>query len=205
MTTKAERWSGKGQGAWHDLVAADCRISRWIALEFVPATLTSVKRWMGLALEYSGHGVPWIVLGIYALKTARSDVDKALAVNFLLGLILDLLVICLVKAVAARPRPPYDVKHRLLSIAVDRNNAFPSGHATRAVLIVAFCAGYVTTNTLVWLAVWAVCLCASRVLIGRHHLLDVVVAVPLGYLEAMISRHWLITVGITDFFLPMWT
>lgn len=68
------------------------------------------------------------------------------------------------------------------TVSVD-SYSFPSGHATRAILLAAFHA-YTSSDPVLWLAssVWAMIVAASRVVLGRHHVFDVIAGVAIGYL-----------------------
>lgn len=180
-------WSGHGRGLWSRIVQADLDLSRWLATELVPEPCRRFFRYLFLVLEYTGHGIPWICLALYWLISSSDQSARHMSMLLLLGLIVDLLFVCLVKVIAARPRPPYNEHHILLSVAVDRDNAFPSGHASRAVYLLGMAAAYSSGLSLVLTAVWALSLCASRVMMGRHHVLDIVAAFLVGIFEAVFT------------------
>ena len=71
--------------------------------------------------------------------------------------------------------------------AVDKFS-FPSGHATRATLLAALFTLLSPLPFLLWvpLAAWALAVAASRVLLGRHHLLDVLAGLTIGVVEAAV-------------------
>ena len=66
--------------------------------------------------------------------------------------------------------------------------SFPSGHATRAVLLSASCCllSGLPGLLVVPATAWAAAVCVSRVLLGRHHLLDVAAGAGLGLAEAAV-------------------
>ena len=67
--------------------------------------------------------------------------------------------------------------------------AFPSGHASRAVAILLM---YLTmfdlssTALFLWNS-WAIAVCISRVFLGRHHVIDVIVGMIMG-----VFVHWVL-------------
>ena len=82
----------------------------------------------------------------------------------------------------------------LLTVGPDKFS-FPSGHATRAVALALFfgidhpppVVGSVVALPL--LTGWALAVCLSRVLLGRHHALDVGGGIAIGWMEWMIAAQ----------------
>lgn len=147
-----------------------------------------------LLLEVSGHGVPWLMLpiAIFLFKPNLSPTAAALMVNFLLLTLLDLAAIGLLKPLFHRKRPAYNTGIGHVTIHIVDQFSFPSGHATRAGFVTAFillvqrlhpdglhrsiaCPAFFGLTFL-----WATAICVSRVALGRHHVLDVVVGAFLG-------------------------
>ncbi|KAI5078336.1 hypothetical protein GOP47_0006007 [Adiantum capillus-veneris] len=115
-------------------------------------------------------------------------------------------------ALFRRPRPVYN-KGMYLVVSVD-HYSFPSGHSSRAFTILIF----VLNSASEWkemispvlgvdelgllghyfvpflFASWAVATASSRILLGRHFLLDVVVGSVLGILEAWFVINYLLDV-----------
>jgi membrane-associated phospholipid phosphatase len=106
----------------------------------------------------------------------------------------------LLKAFARRRRPSTRKADYFKSIGPDQYS-FPSGHASRAILIAGifteiyplFDYGsivYLIYSVFVW--IWAFSVCISRLINGRHYLLDVVSGIGIGFLEAyFVSKLWL--------------
>lgn len=72
--------------------------------------------------------------------------------------------------------------------------SFPSGHASRAVLILLFFTVLNPVSILFWppLLAWAVSVAMSRLLLLRHHILDILGGVALAVFEALLlSIIWL--------------
>ncbi|GFQ04016.1 probable lipid phosphate phosphatase beta [Phtheirospermum japonicum] len=143
---------------------------------------------------------------IATLATTATPIATAsiLLLNLLIGSFLDLLLICLIKHLIQRPRPVYN-KNMFRSFSVD-HWSFPSGHSSRVFFIAVFCFFYscqirevLVTNienvgagswimehfvVVVW--VWATITSISRVLLGRHFVLDVVAGACLGVFEGFL-------------------
>ncbi|KAB0796251.1 hypothetical protein PPYR_10312 [Photinus pyralis] len=135
-------------------------------------------------LEISCHGVVWFacVLAFMWIYTDNSLVQ--MQINLLLGLIIDVIFIALTKAYTRRRRPVANTDDALGQIGPDKFS-FPSGHASRAVFVVYFFINLYPLTAFVYppLLAWATSVCISRILLCRHHLLDVGAGVLFGILE----------------------
>lgn len=101
------------------------------------------------------------------------------------ALILDIIIIASIKAFVRRRRPI--PMNKLLSINPDKYS-FPSGHASRSVMI-AFTLIYLDPISILFfppLLAWVSAICLSRVLAERHYILDVVCGAGIGILEGLI-------------------
>ena len=107
--------------------------------------------------------------------------------NLLLALLLDIAVVAIIKAFTRRRRPSYNVDDQYATVKLVDKFSFPSGHSTRAVMLAALLTLVAPINFILWLPLvaWAGAVCVSRVLLGRHHILDVVAGVLLGLLQAV--------------------
>ncbi|KAJ9173415.1 hypothetical protein P3X46_016553 [Hevea brasiliensis] len=135
----------------------------------------------------------------------------------LFGLLLDLSFVGLIKIIFRRPRPPYN-PHMSAAVSAD-NYSFPSGHASRVFLVAALVS--LSANTIEaalaelrasggfvhqWIAgddtklvgivvvavrVWAAMTALSRVLLGRHFLIDVLAGACLGVFEGLLAFQFL--------------
>ena len=98
-------------------------------------------------------------------------------------LVFDVVVISLTKAIVRRQRPAENTQD-MMTISVDKYS-FPSGHASRAFMLATFLVVQfhiiVTWKCIIWL--WAVSVAVSRILLGRHHVTDVVAGTVLGCIE----------------------
>ncbi|EES07505.1 hypothetical protein BDA96_04G312600 [Sorghum bicolor] len=144
-----------------------------------------VPRLLLKALEVAGDGRIWLPVPISLLLLSASPANPILA-GLVAGLVLDLILVGLVKVVVRRPRPDYNAKDMYVAVAAD-HWSFPSGHSSRAFLVASFlaAAGFRPREALF---LWATATSASRVLLGRHYVLDVVAGACLGVFEAWLSN-----------------
>lgn len=101
------------------------------------------------------------------------------------ALILDIVVVAVIKAFVRRRRPI--PMNKLLAVGPDKYS-FPSGHASRAVMVV-FILTYLSPVSIIFyppLLAWASAVSISRVLVERHYILDVLGGVGLGLLEGLV-------------------
>ena len=78
------------------------------------------------------------------------------------------------------------------TVSVDKFS-FPSGHATRAIAVAGFFVALYPLPLLLRLSLypWALSVVASRVFLGRHHVLDVACGSLIGVAEVLVmSMLW---------------
>ncbi|CAA7401128.1 unnamed protein product [Spirodela intermedia] len=173
-----------------------------------------VPRRLLKALEISGDGRIWIPIPIALLLASPSPELYCVAMGLLAGFLLDLLFVGLLKHLVRRSRPLYN-KGMYLTFAVD-HWSFPSGHSSRVFFISTFlylvrgslreaAAGVVGPSPwprwrtvledrglelghlfLPSVFLWSVVTSASRILLGRHFVVDVIAGGCLGLLEAAV-------------------
>ncbi|XP_071515852.1 polyisoprenoid diphosphate/phosphate phosphohydrolase PLPP6 [Panulirus ornatus] len=158
-------------------------------------------------LEYSCHGIPWLVGTATFIFLIPDQFVRQLLVNIFLALILDIIVIAVVKAITRRRRPLGNKGDEMFATVLVDKYSFPSGHATRAVMLSILLPlqfDLILPTSLVLIA-WGGAVCVSRVLLQRHHILDVVGGVIIGVLQALfMSKFWLSpqsAQGLVNFFL----
>lgn len=183
------------------LVELDTAVSLHLYTFFHPILPFSLLK----LLELSGDGRLFfpITLSILFFNTDPTPATLLL-LNLLIGSVLDLLLIGLIKHLIQRPRPVYN-KNMFLSFAVD-HWSFPSGHSSRVSFIAAFFSFFSEQIADFWLLkpynvdaeswiaryfvlmvmLWASITSVSRVLLGRHFVLDVVAGALLGVLEGLL-------------------
>ncbi|XP_014489212.1 PREDICTED: presqualene diphosphate phosphatase-like [Dinoponera quadriceps] len=139
-------------------------------------------------LELSCHGIPWLVTIITFNWILDNKNLSQMQVNLTIGLLLDILLVCIIKVITRRRRP--SLHNSLFFIGPDKYS-FPSGHASRAVFITYFFF-YIWPISLIFaspLLAWSVSVCLSRLLMKRHHILDVLFGIFLGILEGVIMEY----------------
>ncbi|KAJ8903517.1 hypothetical protein NDN08_004623 [Rhodosorus marinus] len=150
-------------------------------------------------LEWTGHGVVWylcVLAGFFLVKDARPGF-YALMGNLFVGLSTDLLIVVIIKPLARRKRPHYNPGKTELSLQSVDKFSFPSGHATRCAMVTGLVLhGYlvykIPSEALVWATIlWAITVMESRVMLGRHHVLDIVGGSLLGSLNAVFVSRFL--------------
>ncbi|KAI9558751.1 hypothetical protein GHT06_015540 [Daphnia sinensis] len=167
-------------------------------INLMQVKLPSITKSETKFMEISGSGYIWLP-SCAILYFMHPLVPKQLPVNLFMAFLLDIIVIGLLKAFARRRRPPAKNPDFFKSIGPDQFS-FPSGHASRTILISfifseinpLFDLGYLNlgVSLLVW--VWSFSVCFSRILNGRHYLFDVLIGVLIGFVEGfLVSYLWM--------------
>lgn len=139
-------------------------------------------------LEISCHGIPWLTLSLVFIWVLNSKTLYQMQINLLIGLLLDIIFVALLKAITRRRRPA--TNDDAFSIGPDKYS-FPSGHASRSAFIVYFFF-HLWPISLIYtppLLAWSFSVCMSRLLMRRHHILDVLVGVLLGIFEGLLIGY----------------
>ena len=180
------------KSALRHIVELDQVFSRQIYDTFQPL----IPRRILKTLEISGDGRIWIPIPIAILLAARSPTIHRVAVGLLAGFLIDLLFVGLIKHLVRRSRPLYN-KDMFLTFAVD-HWSFPSGHSSRVFFISTFLyfvrrspgEGFNSGKngeTYLWFVfLWSGVTSISRVLLGRHFILDVLVGGCLGVINGLL-------------------
>ncbi|XP_057416194.1 probable lipid phosphate phosphatase beta [Lotus japonicus] len=162
-----------------------------------------------------------VTLSLFFATPSSSPLRSHLLLPLILCSLLDLILIGLVKSLARRSRPAYATNNDYNAVVSLDNFSFPSGHSSRVSFIASIfflsrapIAGAIAGPnhphlvTLVhrWiggdevLAVnllvaavwsWALTTVVSRVVLGRHYILDVLFGACFGVLEALITLRLL--------------
>ncbi|XP_052291643.1 probable lipid phosphate phosphatase beta isoform X1 [Citrus sinensis] len=163
----------------HRIITLDAAVSKSIHTLFH----TSIPGSLLLLLEYSADfrfSFP-LALSLYFTRVRRPYL-----IQFLVGLLVDLLFVGLVKSIFRRSRPLYNPDMKP-AVSVD-HFSFPSGHASRVFFVASFISLLDDFSGNCWLVLgvwtWAVLTSCSRVLLGRHFVSDVLAGACLGVLEA---------------------
>lgn len=158
-----------------------------------------------VGLEWSCNGLIWLSGTIILLLASSSDSNAAsIYAQLLVGLIVDVFYIAITKSLARRRRPTYAYQRDQIIVASVDKHSMPSGHCSRATYLALFATHFYGPSTPVLaLAVqlWTLCVCVSRVLLGRHHILDCLAGNLLGYLEYQIQFNSFLPVNSIGLFL----
>uniref|UniRef100_U5EUT2 Putative presqualene diphosphate phosphatase n=1 Tax=Corethrella appendiculata TaxID=1370023 RepID=U5EUT2_9DIPT len=141
-------------------------------------------------LEYSCHGIVWLAGWLAFCWMIDNSNLYQLQVNLFIGLIIDIIAVAIIKAATRRRRPA--INDDPFCIGPDKFS-FPSGHVSRCIFIVTTLTALDPVSYFLWppLFAWAVSLCLSRLILFRHHILDVLGGVVLGIFEAVfLSIIW---------------
>ncbi|KAI1301954.1 Phospholipid phosphatase 6 [Halotydeus destructor] len=146
-------------------------------------------------LEWSCHGIPWLAITLILIYcNPRNMTFKHLMV----GLIMDIFYVALLKAYARRQRPTYARQDDQFCVVSVDKHSFPSGHASRAIYFAYFCSSHSFLSFVTWM--WASAVVVSRVLLGRHHVGDVIAGSLLGIVNYTIQ----FTIGLPINYAIMW-
>ncbi|KAL1518071.1 hypothetical protein ABEB36_001752 [Hypothenemus hampei] len=139
------------------------------------------------ALEITCHGIPWLAFWIAFTWLFDNSHLVQLQVNMLLALVLDILIIAIAKAYFRRKRPQGNKNDAFAEIGPD-HFSFPSGHCSRAALVTFIFIVLWPLPVIFYpsLFAWTVALALSRVLMERHHILDVLGGIIFGILEGLL-------------------
>ena len=173
------------------LIRFDVQLSAFLSIgNMKPSLAKNILRFSLKFLEITGHGIPWLaVTAFYAYSSTGSM--QTFNANLFIALLFDLIVVGTMKFLAQRPRPSYNQDDMFATVSVD-NYSFPSGHATRAMLLAVLFSQFDLQQKFVFLIqIWASVLALSRVVLGRHHVFDVVAGIIIGALEAWIALKYL--------------
>lgn len=136
-------------------------------------------------LEWTCHGVIWLACwAAFCYMVDNKDLYQ-MQINMFVGLFLDIIAVALIKAATRRRRPAVD--DNPFSFGPDKFS-FPSGHASRAVFLCCFFTllSPVSFFFVPPIVAWMVAVCVSRLLLFRHHIVDVCAGMALGLIEALI-------------------
>ena len=109
---------------------------------------------------------------------------------------MDILAVAVLKAATRRRRPATNESDMFMTVGVDKFS-FPSGHASRASFVSHFFISNFDMPLLlkVPLMMWSSAVSISRLLLRRHHVLDVLAGFVLGILESWVVYYIWISSG----------
>lgn len=155
-----------------------------------------------VALEWSGNGLIWLAATIVFIFYNQQQ--TSMLPKLLIGLIVDIFYVAIIKALARRRRPTYAYQRDQMIVSNIDKHSFPSGHCSRAMYVGLFTRHYFAHSSPFFtfmVGIWTTCVCISRVLLGRHHIMDCVAGAALGWFNYTIQFHSPIPVNIVGMFL----
>ena len=140
-----------------------------------------------ILLEFSGSGYIWIPYAIIMIVRHYTTIREAMQFILLFtGLMLDIAIVGTTKGLTRRPRPV--INHNdVLSIGPDKYS-FPSGHTSRAVFLLFYFirVSFFPNIPVPLIVIWLSLVVASRVVLGRHYVSDVIAGIFFGIFECSI-------------------
>lgn len=121
------------QSFLHQIVELDRRFSAWVHEQGLGLFFYLFLR----TLEFSGDGVfliPCAAATFLAPKPKLTPEIRMFFFNLFMAFLFDLIFVSIIKNIVRRPRPVYNRNH-FMTVQVD-HWSFPSGHSTRALLVV---------------------------------------------------------------------
>lgn len=160
------------------LLACDARLTQRLRL-------TSQRSvWWPLAAFFAHSGDSWLWLaGLVALWVFGNPTWRHNATLLAIAVVVQALLIFPLKLAIRRERPSGEWGSVYRSIDP---HSFPSGHATRAVLLAVMAAGLGPAWFALVLAFWAPLVSLARVATGVHYLSDVLAGAVIGLLMGLV-------------------
>lgn len=179
--------------AMNSLLAIDISLSKRMGVCAYTYSSWGGCRSMVNLLALTGHGVTWIIGTIVCLTRSNTLAGQEVLVNLLLALLLDVMTVAGVQRLVKR-RGPWEMAPGFLDCVAMDIYSFPAAHASRAAMVSKFLLSHLVLAVplRVLLVLWAFLVGLSRVLLGRHHLTDMVCGFALGLLHfSLMETVWL--------------
>ncbi|KAM9324916.1 inactive phospholipid phosphatase 7 [Gastrophryne carolinensis] len=170
--------------AWNSLMAIDIAMSKRLGVCASTTSSWGGARSMVKLLGITSHGFPWILGTVFCLWNSNTLAGQEVLVNLLLALVLDILTVAGLQKVVKR-RGPYELTPGILDYLLLDVYAFPAGHASRATMVSKFFLNHLVLAIplRILLVLWAIAVGLSRIMIGRHHISDVIGGFIIGYMQ----------------------
>ncbi|KAH8282345.1 hypothetical protein KR054_006938, partial [Drosophila jambulina] len=167
------------------LLEKDVQVSKHFVVAVSNLSFFKSLRIHSRFLEISCDGIAWFASWIAFIWLLSSKDLYQMQVNMLFGLVLDVVVVAVLKALVRRRRPV--ASKDMMTIGPDKFS-FPSGHASRAFFVLLFFAKLYPLHIvfLMPITAWAVSVAISRLILQRHYVLDICAGAVIGILEALI-------------------
>lgn len=179
--------------AMNSLLAIDiCLSKRMGVCAYTSSSWGGCRSMVGL-LALTGHGITWIIGTIVCLTRSNTLAGQEVLVNLLLALILDVMTVAGVQRLVKR-RGPWEMTPGFLDCVAMDMYSFPAAHASRAAMVSKFLLSHLVLAVplRILLVLWAFLVGMSRVLLGKHHLTDMVCGFALGFFHfSLMETVWL--------------
>jgi membrane-associated phospholipid phosphatase len=166
-----------------ELLALDRRISEWMRL---PSPHSALRRAAAL-LAHTGDSWYWAV-GLAAVWVISGLTGDALwhrnSAVMVMAVVFQALFVFALKSQIRRQRPSGESSGIYRQIDP---HSFPSGHATRAMLLIVLAIGLGPPWFAGLVLVWAPLMAISRVLTGDHYISDIVGGMVLGLVLGLLA------------------
>lgn len=179
--------------AMNSLLAIDICLSKRMGVCASTSSSWGGCRSMVALLALTGHGITWIIGTIVCLTRSNTLAGQEVLVNLLLALILDVMTVAGVQRLVKR-RGPWEMMPGFLDCVAMDVYSFPAAHASRAAMVSKFLLSHLVLAVplRILLVLWAFLVGMSRVLLGKHHLTDMVCGFALGLLHfSLMESVWL--------------
>ncbi|KAM6430983.1 inactive phospholipid phosphatase 7 [Liasis olivaceus] len=170
--------------AYNSLLAIDISLSKRLGVCASNAAAWGNARSMINLIGITGHGIPWIGGTLICLVKSSTLAGQEVLLNLLLALLLDIIIVAGLQKMAKR-KSPYDVSPGVLDYLTMDVYAFPAGHASRAAMVSKFFLNHLVLAVplRILLVLWAFLVGLSRIMVGRHHVTDVLSGFAFGYIQ----------------------
>ncbi|KAM9337975.1 inactive phospholipid phosphatase 7-like [Symphorus nematophorus] len=179
--------------AMNSLLAIDICLSKRMGVCAHTSSSWGGCRSMVALLALTGHGITWIIGTIVCLTRSNTLAGQEVLVNLLLALLLDVMTVAGVQRLVKR-KGPWEMTPGFLDCVAMDIYSFPAAHASRAAMVSKFLLSHLVLAVplRILLVLWAFLVGMSRVLLGKHHLTDMVCGFALGLLHfSLMETVWL--------------
>lgn len=124
-----------------------------------------------------------LLIGISKIKLMTHCFEELYQkIKIVSGLMFDIILVVTLKAITRRKRPTINGNF------VPEKDSFPSGHSTRATFITYFFLNLwpVPLLCIPFLLAWSFSVCMSRLLVRKHHIVDILAGIALGIFQGLL-------------------
>ncbi|KAF7241090.1 Inactive phospholipid phosphatase 7 [Varanus komodoensis] len=191
--------------AYSALLAIDISLSKRLGVCASSGAAWGNARSMVNLIGITGHGVPWIGGTLICLVKSSTLAGQEVLLNLLLALLFDIVAVAGLQKMAKR-KGPFDISPGLLDYLTMDVYAFPAGHASRAAMVSKFFLNHLVLAVplRILLVLWAFLVGLSRIMVGRHHVTDVLSGFAFGYLQFRLVEFLWMPSNTCQMLISMW-